>query len=126
MLSTFYSMLNLFKNTPIVSTVLSFLVAQLIKVFTSKRLSTFKKYGGMPSGHSAAMSGLAFSLARCTGYDSPITAVAVALLMVVVADAVNLRPYVREDLGHTWLQAFAGIGVGFVVAHILPAKIPLW
>ncbi len=122
----FYSMLDLFKNTAIVSTVLSFLVAQTIKILTSRKLSAFKKYGGMPSGHSAAMSGLAFSLARCTGYDSPVTAIAVALLMVVVADAVNLRPYVREDLGHTWSQAFAGIGVGFVVAHILPARIPLW
>ncbi|ABV33534.1 MULTISPECIES: divergent PAP2 family protein [Pseudothermotoga] len=125
-MSTFYSIVDLLKNTPLIATVLSFLVAQTIKVIFSKSFSMFKKYGGMPSGHAAAMSGLAFSLARCTGYDSPATAVATALLMVVVADAVNLRPYVREDLGHTWLQAFAGIGVGFTVAHLLPAKIPLW
>lgn len=119
-------MFDLLKNTPLVATVLSFLVAQLIKIVTHRSFKAFKKYGGMPSGHAAAMAGLAFTLGRCLGYASPITAVAVALLMVVVSDAVNLRPYVREDLGHTWLEAFAGIAVGFIVSHLLPARIPLW
>lgn len=106
--------------------VASFLAAQLIKVIIKKDWNAFKSYGGMPSGHSSAISGLTFSLGRCAGFDSPATAVAVGLLMVVIADAVNLRPYVREDLGHTWAQAFAGAALGFLIAYILPGRIPLW
>ncbi|AEH51915.1 divergent PAP2 family protein [Pseudothermotoga thermarum] len=125
-MSTFYSIVDLLKNTPLIAAVLSFLAAQGIKVILTGKLSTFKRYGGMPSGHAAAASGLAFSVGRCTGYSSPITAVAAMLLMVIVADAVNLRPHVRDDLGHTWTEAFAGIALGFIVAHLLPARIPLW
>jgi len=98
-----------------VAAVASFLTAQLIKVIIRRDWSAFKSYGGMPSGHSSAISGLTFSLGRCAGFDSP-----------AIADAVNLRPYVREDLGHTWLQAFAGAALGFIIAYILPGRTPLW
>ncbi|RKX42328.1 MAG: acid phosphatase [Thermotogae bacterium] len=119
-------MVDILKNTPLVAAVASFLTAQSIKVIIRRDWSAFKSYGGMPSGHSSAISGLAFSLGRCAGFDSPATAVAVGLLMVVIADAVNLRPYVREDLGHTWLQAFVGAALGFIIAYILPGRTPLW
>ncbi len=123
---TFFSIVDLLKNTPLIAAVVSFLAAQSLKMLLTRKFSTFKRYGGMPSGHASAASGLAFSIGRCTGYSSPITAVAAMLLMVIVADAVNLRPHVRDDLGHTWSEAFAGIALGFLIAHLLPAKTPLW
>jgi len=74
----------------------------------------------------ATVSGLAWSLARSTGFDSPYTSIAAILLVIIFMDAIVLRPAVKKDLGHNFLEALAGLGLGMLIAHIFPARLHLW
>jgi acid phosphatase family membrane protein YuiD len=99
--------------------------------------------GGMPSSHSALVAACAHGTGLFAGYDSPLFALSVALAMIVIYDATGIRrqagmhaalinamirdlasghplkeEQLREVLGHTPLQAFAGTLLGIIVAQI--------
>ena len=102
--------------------------------------------GGMPSGHSATVSSLAmFTLLR-RGPDSFEFAVAMILAIIVCHDATGVRretgkqavllkeiiesfeiltakklPEVKlkEYVGHTPVQVFAGVSLGFIIALLM-------
>jgi acid phosphatase family membrane protein YuiD len=93
-------------------------------------------YGGMPSNHSAIVSGMAALIALKQGVDHPAFGVAVSLAFIVMLDANSLRRQVgkhaslinalashdanhvplRERMGHTRAEIGAGILVGIGVA----------
>jgi uncharacterized protein len=100
--------------------------------------------GGMPSAHSAMATGLATSLGLCEGFDSPIFALGVAFAIVVMFDAQSVRHAageqakllnqivdellkehhlsevkLKELLGHTRIEVFAGLCTGVATAMAL-------
>lgn len=101
----------------------------------------FVSTGGMPSTHSASVSALAVSTGLAEGCDSTLFAIAVVVALVVMFDAQSVRRAaghqaallnqiiaelfkdrhvshgkLKELLGHTPLEVFAGMAVGGVVA----------
>ena len=108
--------------------------------------------GGMPSSHSASVCALAASIAVRQGMDSPIFAVACLFAFIVMYDAAGVRretgeqakllnkissdlsngntKYLERDLkelvGHTPLQVFAGAALGIILGVGLPHLFQLW
>lgn len=99
--------------------------------------------GGMPSSHSALMVATTWSIGLRLGFDSALFALAVAISMVVLYDAAGIRrqagkhaqiinviiddlaaghplkeEQLREVLGHTPSQVFAGTVQGVFIAHL--------
>lgn len=97
--------------------------------------------GGMPSSHSATVCGLATAVALHDGLSSTLFAIAVVLAVVVMYDAAGVRraagiqarilnqiidelfqghpiseTHLRELLGHTPIQVFAGAVLGIALA----------
>ena len=87
----------IFKNTPFFLTILSWLVAQGIKItlglLREKRFNFFwlLRTGGMPSAHSAAVVALAFSIGKETGFYSPLFALASIFALITMFDAQTWR-----------------------------------
>lgn len=125
-------------------------IAQALKVLTSIRRghrldwSKLVGPGGMPSSHSAFVTGLAISIGITEGWNSPGFAMALVFAMVVMYDAAGVRraagkqarvlnqlvdamfdeghvPFgkLRELLGHTPLEVVAGAILGAVTAWYL-------
>lgn len=87
-----------FSNYLLVSAMLGWLMAQIIKIFTglyqNKNMSLSKilfSTGGMPSSHSATVLALTTAAAMQEGLNSPIFAVCAILSMVVMIDASGVR-----------------------------------
>ncbi|MDD2347221.1 MAG: divergent PAP2 family protein [Kiritimatiellae bacterium] len=106
--------------------------------------------GGMPSAHSAMVCGLCTSVGLTEGFDSPVAALALGIAAITMFDATNVRraaghqarvlnvmieelfkehklrhTRLKELLGHTRKEVFAGMLVGIAVAllvvHFWPA-----
>lgn len=100
--------------------------------------------GGMPSSHSAVVTGLATLIGKYQGVDSPIFAVSLILALVVMYDACGIRraagkqaallnkiidtpgltgvqvsEKLVEVLGHTPVQVFVGAFIGLVVGLVV-------
>ncbi|MBI4670847.1 MAG: divergent PAP2 family protein [Chloroflexi bacterium] len=100
--------------------------------------------GGMPSSHSAAVSSLATGIAITDGMGSTIFALALWFAAVTMYDAAGIRRAamiqarilnqmidelfqghpisdvkLRELLGHTPIEVFAGMVVGIIVAYLV-------
>jgi acid phosphatase family membrane protein YuiD len=100
--------------------------------------------GGMPSSHSALVISISYAVGLYTGFDSAEFAIAVMVCMVVVYDATGIRrqagmhaalinamindlatghplkgEQLREVLGHTPLEALAGVIFGLAVAQVM-------
>ena len=93
-------------------------------------------YGGLPSNHSAIVSSMAALIAIREGIASPIFGVALTLAFIVMLDAASLRTHIgkhatvinqlirgtseqtalRERVGHTRIEIFAGVFVGIFTA----------
>lgn len=99
--------------------------------------------GGMPSSHSAAMTGMATSVGFIEGFTSVAFAIALSVSLVVMYDAAgvrraagrmagilnkltgelwhnhpeNLPTRLKELLGHTPLEVFAGAVLGIALAY---------
>lgn len=97
--------------------------------------------GGFPSSHSATVSALALGIGKYYGWDSPIFAVAAVFAMIVMYDAAGVRraagkqaevlnqiveglynqmshlsqERLKELIGHTPFEVFAGAIVGIIV-----------
>lgn len=102
--------------------------------------------GGMPSGHSATVSAVAVSAGIEQGFDSPFFAIALILAIIVMHDAKGVRreagkqakllnemldvfeklggteltpeQKLKEFVGHTPLQVFAGMILGICMALV--------
>lgn len=104
--------------------------------------------GGMPSAHSAMVCGLCTSIGLTEGFDSPLTMLAAGFAAITMFDAASVRraaghqarvlnvmieelfkqhklrqTHLKELLGHTRKEVFAGMIVGIVVAL---ATVALW
>lgn len=91
------SISTLFQNHLLISSLLAWLVAQVIKTIiyaiVNKTLDWERLFGdgGMPSGHSATVTALATTAGIRYGLESPIFAVSVILAVVVMHDAMGVR-----------------------------------
>lgn len=116
----------------------------LTLVFNRKLdIRRFVGAGGMPSSHSAFVVSLATSVGKLEGYDSPIFAVAITFALIVMYDAAGIRraagkqaavlndileqiqtkrsipeEKLKELLGHTPIEVFAGALLGFIVSQL--------
>ncbi len=115
---------------------------------TSKRRADFTRLvnpGGMPSSHSTLVSCMSVMVGRIYGWESPLFAMASVLSLIVLYDAAGVRraagrqarvinrmvediykkgkvpeQRLRELLGHTPLEVFAGVALGVIVAFSWP------
>ena len=132
-------------NPFIIAGISSWLLAQIAKFFIyaivnkTFDISRLHGDGGMPSGHSATVGGLAMMCALICGFDSPQFAIAFVLATIVCHDAMNVRlesgkhaeilndivewfnetmkagfteEKLKEFLGHTKLQVYVGVLLG--------------
>lgn len=106
--------------------------------------SLLLRAGGMPSSHSALVASIAHATGLFIGFDSPVFAVALGVAIIVIYDATGIRRQAGlhaeiinamiqdlarghplkgqeliELLGHTPLEAFAGMALGIIVAQII-------
>jgi len=140
----------LFQNYALLSGLIAWTIAQTVKVpleyFQTRRWnwSLLLRAGGMPSSHSALVTGVAHGIGLFTGFDSAAFAIAATLAIVVVYDATGIRrqagmhaavintmieelasghplkgEQLREVLGHTPLESLGGVLLGLVVAQIM-------
>jgi acid phosphatase family membrane protein YuiD len=129
------------------SSFLGWTIAQTIKLVTellrTHRIdfSYYVSTGGMPSAHSAMVSGLATSIGLTEGFDSAVFMLSLAFATITMFDAAGVRnaagqqakllnqiveelftdqhfnaPKMKELLGHTRLEVFAGLVTGVIVA----------
>lgn len=87
----------IFKNRILITTLLAWIIAQLIKVATGvirEKRFDFRWLlgtGGMPSAHAAGASALASSIGLELGWDSVYFALAASFAIVVMFDAQGVR-----------------------------------
>jgi hypothetical protein len=100
--------------------------------------------GGMPSAHSAMVCGLCTSVGLTEGFDAPVTMLAAGFAAITMFDAAGVRraaghqakimnvmiqeifkqhklsqTHLKELLGHTQKEVFAGMAVGIAVAVVM-------
>ena len=92
------NIIDLVTNPVLLCAVFAWLLAQLLKIFTSPQyrdgLSLLRFVvgsGGMPSSHSAAVAATCFSCGILYGYDSAYFAISAILAAVVMRDAAGIR-----------------------------------
>lgn len=141
---------EVFSNQVLWSALLPWSLAQMIKIpleyFSTKRWnwSLLLRAGGMPSSHSALVTGACHAIGLRAGFSSPIYALSFVLAMIVIYDATGIRRQagkhaeainaivedmaaghplqqekLREVLGHTPLEAVGGTILGLLIAQLL-------
>ena len=103
--------------------------------------------GGMPSAHSATVTSVAVAAGIICGFDSPVFAIAAILAFIVMRDAMGVRletgkqakvindlvealpdeeeqnvapqESLKELVGHTPAQVFAGACLGLIIALVI-------
>lgn len=139
-------------NPFMIAGISSWLIAQIAKfiiyaiVNKTFDISRLHGDGGMPSGHSATVGGLAMMCGLRCGFGSPMFAIAFVLATIVCHDAMNVRlesgkhaamlndlvewfnetmkagfteDKLKEFLGHTKLQVYVGVTLGALNALAL-------
>ena len=118
----------------------------LVGVVREKRFNFrwFVGSGGMPSSHAAGVSSLATSIGITYGFDSALFAITLVFTLIVLFDAQGVRlasgrqagvlnrmlddiywkkrfdeAKLKELIGHTPIQVFAGAALGIVVSLML-------
>lgn len=143
---------TLFENRILIVSAVAWAVAQIGKTFyelirqRKLNLHSLVSSGGMPSSHSALVTGLATAAGRITGIDSAAFAITVVLAAIVMYDAAGVRRAVsiqarilntmideafqghpiaekrlRELIGHTPVQVFVGGLLGIGIALLMTA-----
>ena len=130
----------LFNNSVLFWSLLSCLLAQFFKIifnFFSTgeiRFGIMFETGGMPSSHSALITGAASGIGCELGFDSPVFALSVAIALIVMYDASGVRKSagiqaaeinnlskkldpksevnLKETLGHTKVEVLVGSLLG--------------
>jgi acid phosphatase family membrane protein YuiD len=141
---------TLFDNRVLVAAFLAWAIAQVTKtiydLIKQRKLVVGRlvSSGGMPSSHSALVTGLATATGRVAGVSSVTFAIAVVLASIVMYDAAGVRRAVsiqarilnqmideafqgkpfaekrlRELIGHTPIQVFVGGLLGIAVGLIV-------
>lgn len=144
------SVLDIARNVCFWSAFFAWMTAQFTKMLCSfvktRRLdfSYIVSTGGMPSAHSAMVSGLATAVGLTLGFVSPAFSISLGLALIVMFDASTVRRAaglqarllneivdelfkahhlserkLKELLGHTRLEVFMGMIVGILVALIV-------
>jgi acid phosphatase family membrane protein YuiD len=144
------SILEFLEGVPFWTLFFSWMVAQSVKMLvglTHKGRLDFRylvSTGGMPSAHSAMVSGLAASIGLTAGFGTPVFAVAIGFALIVMFDASTVRraagqqakllneiideifrehhfseKKMAELLGHTRLEVFMGMVIGVLVALLV-------
>ena len=144
-------------NATLVVAVASWLVAQFIKLaLFGVRERRFDygfllRLGGMPSSHTASAAACATSIGLRTGFGSPVFALALGMLALIMIDAQSVRraagmqarllnqmaeEFYRnhkfspeklvEFLGHTRLEVLMGLLLGVAIALGVHAAFPAW
>lgn len=137
----------LFENKALIAGLIAWILAQVVKIpldyLRTRRWNwaLLLTTGGMPSSHSALMTGTVFAIGLYYGFDNPLFALGVAITMIVTYDAAGVRRQagihaqrinvlfdellhghifsekdLREVLGHTPLEVAGGILLGLIVA----------
>ena len=137
---------SLLDNHVLLASFLAWAIAQvsktILELFQHRKLvlSRLVSSGGMPSSHSALVTGLATATGRVVGVSSPLFAITVVLASIVMYDAAGVRRAVsiqarilnqmideafqgspmaekrlRELIGHTPIQVFVGALLGICV-----------
>lgn len=145
-------MSTLLSNRILVAAFLAWLIAQvsktLFELIQQRKLilSRLVSSGGMPSSHTALVTGLATATGREMGLGSAAFAIAVVLASIVMYDAAGVRRAVsiqarilnqmldevfqgrpiaekrlRELIGHTPIQVFVGALLGIVIGLLATA-----
>lgn len=138
---------DLFTNVFLITGLSSWLIAQVLKTIIHcilyKKLELRRIYGdgGMPSGHSATVSSLATMCGLCFGAGSVEFAISAIVAIIVCHDAMGVRREtgkqaevlnellrflesgreadLKELVGHTPLQVWAGILIGIANALVI-------
>ena len=144
------AVLDVFSSAPFWAAFLSWMIAQFTKLLCGVALSKgvdfkyFVSTGGMPSAHSATVSGLATSMGMTLGFGSPEFVLSLAFAIITMFDASTVRraagqqagvlnemidelfkdhaisqKKLKELLGHTRLEVFMGMIVGILVGLIV-------
>ena len=144
-------------NATLVAAVASWLVAQFIKlVMFLVRERKFDygflfRLGGMPSSHTASAAACATSVGLRAGFESPVFAVALGMLALIMIDAQSVRraagaqarlmnqmaeEFYRnhkfspeklvEFLGHTRMEVLMGALLGIGMACLVHGFFPVW
>ena len=144
------SLTALLSNYTLLAGLIAWFIAQTVKVpleYIQTRhwnWSLLLRAGGMPSSHSALVTGVAHAIGLFVGFDSAIFAIAATLAIVVVYDATGIRrqagmhaavintmieelasghplkgEQLREVLGHTPLESLGGVLLGLAVAQVM-------
>ncbi len=136
-MSDFFDFLN---NSVLFWSLLSCLIAQFLKILFNLystgeiRFGIIFETGGMPSSHSALITGAASGIGYEIGFDSSIFALAVAIALIVMYDASGVRKsagiqaaeinklskklnpksevILKETLGHTKIEVMVGSFLG--------------
>tara|TARA_B100000700_G_C14992437_1_gene832012 strand:+ start:136 stop:648 length:513 start_codon:yes stop_codon:yes gene_type:complete len=137
--------LQIFNNQVLVWALIACGLAQISKLFVELivyqkwRPSVLLETGGMPSSHSALVTGAASGVGQKIGFDSPEFAIAATLALVVMYDASGIRRAagviasrvnelpnnswnsqpdspLKEKLGHSRLEVFVGSIIGPAIA----------
>ena len=95
--------------------------------------------GGMPSGHTASLSAAVMFTGLAYGFDSPVFAISVCILSIIIYDAINVRYAVGQQgkvvnkllkkvnsedevvkvvEGHTLLEVTVGLLLGLLMGWI--------
>ncbi len=141
---------ELFANRILLSAFLAWTIAQVVKVplnYLVRRQwdwSLVFSAGGMPSSHSALVTGVSFGIGLEHGFNSPLFALAGVVAGVVIYDATGVRRHagdharvlnlmidelltghplaereLKEVLGHTPREVLGGIALGILVAVLM-------
>lgn len=91
-------------------------------------------YGGFPSTHTTILSSGVFSVGFSEGFQTPIFAFALSVLIITIIDAHGLRRHIglhakeinaahntnlRERMGHSYFEIFGGLVLGFALAYVV-------
>lgn len=118
----------------------------ILTLIIDRRLNLYRMVGsgGMPSSHSSLVMGLSTAIGLYVGWDTPLYAIALVTSLVVMYDASGVRRAVgiqaailnqiiedayqhkpfsqdklKELVGHTPYEVFAGAILGIVVANVM-------
>jgi len=140
----------IFANKALMSAIIAWSIAQVIKppleyfLHHEWNWHLLLSAGGMPSSHSALVTGVTVGIGQTMGYNSPLFALALVTSAIVIYDATGVRRQagdqarvlnlmieelltghplaekeLKEVLGHTPREVVAGIALGVAVALAL-------
>ncbi len=134
------SIVEFFTNIYIWAAVISWVAAQIIKIFIAffkeKKidLKLFGSTGGMPSAHSATTAGITFAIGKGVGFSSPAFSISFIVAIIVITDALHLRREVgrhaqaleeitgghfNSKAGHKLSEVIFGILIGAIIGLLI-------